>query len=322
MKPDERTPRGTLVTDDVDAAAALLRAGALVAFPTETVYGLGARADDAAAVARIFVAKGRPADNPVIVHAADRAGLAAVVGAWPAAAEALAALWPAPLTLVVPRAAGVPDVVTAGRGSVGVRVPDHARARALLAAAGVPIAAPSANVSGRPSATRAEDVLADLDGRVACVLRDVPGARVGLESTVVDTTSDPPCILRPGAIALAALRARVGRLVARPPDGDDAAAARSPGTRHPHYAPRARVRIVDGPSPARDTAWIGVTTPPPGYTRVVVVADVVAYAAALYATFRDVDAAGLAAIDCERVPEDGLGVALMDRLRRAADAQT
>lgn len=312
----------TLVTDDVAAAAALLRAGELVAFPTETVYGLGARADDADAVARIFAAKGRPADNPVIVHAAERAALDGVVAAWPAAAEALAALWPAPLTLVVPRAAGVPDVVTAGRDTVGVRVPDHARARTLLAAAGVPIAAPSANVSGRPSATRAEDVLADLDGRVACVLRDVPGARVGLESTVVDTTSDPPCILRPGALTLATLRARVGRLVARPPDGDVAAAARSPGTRHPHYAPRARVQLVDAPAPARDTAWLGLTRPPPGYGHVVITADVAAYAAALYATFRDVDAAGLAKIHCERVPEDGLGVALMDRLRRAAAAQT
>ncbi|MDT0632986.1 L-threonylcarbamoyladenylate synthase [Rubrivirga sp. S365] len=306
-----------LLTDSPAEAAAVLRRGGLVAFPTETVYGLGALARDADAVARVFAAKGRPADNPLIVHVARVADVAGVALVTPLGAALLEAFAPGPLSVVLPGRGGLPDAVTAGLDTVAVRVPGHRPARALLEAAGAPVVAPSANRSGRPSPTTWRAVVDDLGGRVDAVLRG-PLADVGLESTVVDATGEAPVVLRPGAVSFEALRERF-------PDtsllAERGGAVRSPGLRHRHYAPRARVRLANVPPERGDAeaAWIGLAAPPPGYGLVEVCPDVETYARRLFDLFRRADAAGLASIDAERVPETGLGRALMDRLRRAAE---
>src|SRR6266508_638281 len=193
-------------------AAAILRGGGLVAFPTETVYGLGANALDSVAVEKIFAAKQRPHWDPIIVHVAEAAAARGLIAEWPEAAERLAqAFWPGPLTLLLPRETVVPDVVTAGRANVGLRVPAHPVARSLIAAAGVPIAAPSANRFGHTSPTTAEHVLADLDGRIDAVL-DAGGCAIGLESTVMDPTTNPARVYRPGGATIEQLRAALSRL--------------------------------------------------------------------------------------------------------------
>ena len=308
----------TLFTRSVRDAAAVLRRGGLAAFPTETVYGLGAVATDADAVAAVFAAKGRPADNPLIVHVADADGITALTDLSDLAAALLAAFAPGPLTLVLPlaRRGVLPDAVTAGRSTVAVRIPAHAAAQALIRAAG-PLVAPSANRSGRPSPTTWQAVRDDLGGRIDAVLMGGPAA-VGIESTVVDVTGRVPVVLRPGAVTLADVQ-RVAPDAREADARDDA--ARSPGTRHRHYAPRALVRVVDAPEPAADAAWIGLDAPPPGYGLTETCATVEAYAHAVFAFFRRADARGMARIDAQRVPDEGLGRALMDRLRRAADGR-
>jgi L-threonylcarbamoyladenylate synthase len=297
-------------------AARLIRDGRIVAFPTETVYGLGARIDDAGAIARVFEAKGRPSANPLIVHVGTTQAARALASAWPESAQALAQLWPAPLTLVVPRAPHVSDLVTAGLATVGVRVPDHPVALELLVACGVGIAAPSANRSGRPSPTTAQAVLDDLDGRIDAVLEG-DQARTGLESTVVDVSAGEAVVLRPGAVTLDQLReVWPDARLARPDD----AAERSPGTRFRHYAPRAQV-LVEGPSPPPSPSWwIGVGSPaqPDRYAVVRRVSDLDAYARALFAFFREADDGGAASIVCQPVRLEGIGRALMDRIERAA----
>ena len=304
----------TLYTRSVADAAAVLRRGGLAAFPTETVYGLGAVATDARAVAAVFDAKGRPADNPLIVHVADARDLDALAHLPDVARALLAAFAPGPLTLVLPLRADLPAAVTAGRATVAVRIPDHETARDLIRAAGAPLVAPSANRSGRPSPTTWQAVRADLDGRVGAVLTGAP-TRVGLESTVVDVTGREPVVLRPGAVTLADVQ-RIAPDAREATGGDDA--GRSPGTRHRHYAPRARVRLVDAPDPSPDAAYVGLDAPPAGYALAETCAGVDAYARAAFDLFRRADALGLARIDAQRVPDDGLGTALMDRLRRAA----
>ena len=315
----------TLLTTDPSRAAHLLREGGLVAFPTETVYGLGARADQAAAVERIFEAKQRPADNPLIVHVADPEDVTMVAAIIPDIARRLMqAFWPGPLTLILPARSGVPRVVTAGLDTVGVRMPDHPVALQLLSEVGAPVAAPSANRSGRPSPTTWEAVSEDLDGRVEAILQGDP-ATVGLESTVVDCTGPEPVILRPGAVSLEALRSIVPS--ARERDASSDAVQRSPGTRHRHYRPDAVVRWIgpfDGgagpfPAPPGESAYIGLGLPPSGYARIRQVQDLEAYAVALFRFFRDCEQAGIKEIHCERVPLTGIGRALTDRIDRAAE---
>jgi len=309
----------------VERAARALREGRLVVFPTETVYGLGADALDPQAVARIFAAKGRPADNPLIVHVADTAAARRLAASWPEAAERLAeAFWPGPLTLVVPKGAHVPDITTGGLDSVALRVPAHPVAHALLAAAGVPVAAPSANVSGRPSPTRVEDARADLGDAVAVYVDGGP-TDVGLESTVVDVRG-PPRILRPGGVPREAVEAVVGPLASSRHEDT----ARSPGTRYRHYAPRARVELVapgvlverletlraEGHRVAvvasAENAPQGPDVHVPGPR-----ADASAWARRLFALLRDLEA-GRDVILVEEPPGEGLGEAVLDRLRRAA----
>ena len=316
----------------VRRGAEVIRAGGLVAFPTETVYGLGADAISAAAVARIFEAKERPRGNPLIVHLASAAALetiAAVVP--PLALDAAARFWPGPLTLVLPRAATVPLITTGGLETVAVRVPAHPVARALIAACGRPIAAPSANRSGRPSPTRAEHVREDLDGRVELILDGGP-TPVGVESTVLDMTTDPPMLLRPGGVTLEELQACLGGVDVLRGD-DDSAAGRSPGLRYRHYAPRAQVIIIEAGTGERVVApWIEAGRPValmtqrplslerPGLTVKTMPGDLGAYARDLFAVLRELDSTGVEGIFVEAVPREGLGLTIMDRLRRAASS--
>jgi L-threonylcarbamoyladenylate synthase len=312
----------TLVTRSPDAAARFIRSGEIVAFPTETVYGLGANLFDESAVAKIFAAKQRPADNPLIAHIASVDEIERVAREIPPVARRLVdEFFPGPLTLVLPKRAGVPSLATAGLDSIGVRMPAHPTAHAFLVASGTPIAAPSANRSGRPSPTTWEAVRADLDGRIACILEGDRTA-VGLESTVVDCTSDRPLVLRAGAVTLEALRRVEPATELGGPLGRDDA-PRSPGAKHRHYAPRAAV-LVGSPSsepPTRTSAYIGLDAPrdPGAWACVRTCTDVVGYARDLFAFFRECDDAGADAIVCQAIEPVGLGLAVMDRITRAAD---
>ncbi|CAN5782960.1 L-threonylcarbamoyladenylate synthase [soil metagenome] len=303
----------------VDRAGAVLRDGGLVALPTETVYGLGANALDADAVRRIFAAKGRPADNPLIVHLAAAEHLGQVAATITDLARTLAArFWPGPLTIVVD-AGDLPTVTTGGLRSVAVRVPAHPVARAIIAAAGVPVAAPSANRSGRPSPTTADHVAADLGDHIDLLIDGGPTG-LGLESTVVDARSDRPVIFREGALT----REQLGVMAsAVAPD------APSPGTRYRHYAPACPVEIVEpGELAARVTALRGAglragTVAParldtPGTVTIADFVDVDELARDLYGALRDAEAADIDVLLCTAVPETGVGRAVMDRLRRAA----
>ncbi|MEA1830762.1 L-threonylcarbamoyladenylate synthase [Methylobacterium durans] len=305
-------------------AARLLARGDLVAFPTETVYGLGADATDAAAVARIFAAKERPRFNPLIAHLPD-AATARAEGDFDAAASRLAdAFWPGPLTLVVPAHArtSVCDLARAGLASLALRVPASALAQDLLARVGRPIAAPSANRSGRVSPTSAAHVLGDLDGRVAAVL-DGGATPVGLESTVIACLGGPPRLLRPGGVPREAIRAVLGSDLL---DAEADAAERpvGPGLLASHYAPRAQVRLDAERIEPGEAALLFGPDHLPGLAEARAVtnlspqADPAEAAARLFAALRDLDASGASVIAVARVPMSGLGEAINDRLRRAA----
>jgi L-threonylcarbamoyladenylate synthase len=308
----------TRYTTSPAVAAKYVKAGGLAAFPTETVYGLGARAFDARAVRSIFRAKGRPSDNPLIVHIGDRADLPRVARKTTAIARKLMdAFWPGPLTLILPKHPALPRETTAGLDTVGVRMPAHRAAREFLRQVGEPVAAPSANRSGRPSPTTWQAVRQDLDGRIPCVLKG-GRAEAGLESTVVDCTGRVPIVLRAGAISLEQLR-RVAP-TARDATDRERATGRSPGLKYRHYAPHAQVRIARRP-PSRltqDDAWIGLRSAPAGARLTKMCKDARQYARELFHFFRRCERAGVKTIYCGAVPETGIGRALMDRLRRAA----
>ena len=308
-------------------AAHLLLGGELVAFGTETVFGLGADATQGRAVAAIFAAKGRPHFNPLICHFAEAADAFAHVGATGPAERLAAAFWPGPLTLVLPRRAGSPIDLLAGAGldTLAVRVPGHAGARALVRATGRPVAAPSANLSGGVSPTSAAHVLADLDGRIAAVL-DCGPCTVGLESTVVDMSGARPFLLRPGGVPAAAIEAVIGRL----DRGMTLAQAhnnrtlRSPGLLVSHYAPLLPLRLdVGTPRPAEALLAFGPDAPQAGLTwNLSATGDLVEAASRLFAGLRWLDAAapglGLTGIAAMTIPAQGLGEAIRDRLQRAA----
>lgn len=315
----------------VARAAAVLKRGGLVAFPTETVYGLGAHALDPRAVARIFAAKGRPAYNPLIVHLPDAADAPRLAAEWSEAAERLAAaFWPGPLTLVVPRAPEVPDAVTAGLASVALRVPAHPVAHALLRAAGLPVAAPSANRSTGVSPTTAAHVERSLGDRVEVILDGGP-TPVGIESTVVSLTGGGPTILRPGSLSADALRAVVGEVAVAAAGAEGRAARPSPGMLDRHYAPRAEVVLAPGGEALADAALgavrggarvavlpLGGAVEVPGAEVVPMPADASAYAALLYATLHRLDDQGCDRIVVEEPPEAPEWEGVRDRLRRAA----
>jgi len=319
MKAGKTETLGTAEAD-IRRAAGILRAGGTVAFPTETVYGLGADAANGKAVARIFEAKGRPRFNPLIAHVADSAAAQAVALFTPDAERLAAAFWPGPLTLVLPLApaAAISPLVTAGNASVAVRVPAHPVARRLLSAFGGAVAAPSANPSGRVSPTRAEHVLEGLSGRIDAVV-DAGPCPVGVESTIVGLSADSAVLLRPGGLPAEAIEACLGRPLGRPRAAPGAAPS-APGQLSSHYAPAARLRL----GVAREQAgpiWLGFGPGCEGATRNLSPSGDLAEAAAnLFHYLRALDrmAGPGGAIDVAPIPEHGLGAAINDRLRRAA----
>ena len=308
-----------MLTDDPELAGERLRAGDLVALPTETVYGLAADAANATALRRLYAVKGRPADHPSIVHLADAADAPAWSAAWPDAAQTLAdAFWPGPLTLVLPAGERAAPEALGGTGAIALRVPDHALTRAAIRASGTGVAAPSANRFGRVSPTTALHVAEDL-GRDVDLILDGGPCVVGVESTIVDLTGAQPRILRPGAVTEAmvaeALAAPLGTV------GDDA--PRAPGTLAAHYAPHLPVTVVEDPSEVADPASTVLIapsgTPAAGFHAVI---DAGAtredYAACIYAMLRAADMSGAARIAVVPPRPGGIGDAVRDRLRRAA----
>jgi len=325
-------------------AADCLRDGGLVAFPTETVYGLGVHALDRTAVQRLFEAKGRPSTDPLIVHVGswddveELIGEELLTGPYSRARRLGACFWPGPLTLVLPRGTRIPHEVTAGLETVGVRIPAHPVARALIQAAAIPIAAPSANLFSRPSPTRAEHVLNDLHGRIDMVIDGGP-TNVGVESTVLDLTTDVPTILRPGAVTREMLSQYLP-VVDGPSSDAQAGPTASPGMMAKHYSPRAPFTLYEGPhalermlgvvtGSGERGQLVGVLVPHehvPRFENLPVriadlgpARDLEGMAARLYAALRELDTSGVDAIFALGIDTtEGLGVALRDRLRRAA----
>ncbi|MBE2216376.1 MAG: threonylcarbamoyl-AMP synthase [Opitutaceae bacterium] len=321
---------------DLDFLADILRSGGLVAVPTETVYGLAAHALDAEACRRIFEAKGRPAYDPLIVHVASRVAADSVATFNAAAATLAERFWPGPLTLILPKKACVPDIVTSGRPTVAVRVPAHPLMRALLESSGLPLAAPSANPFGYISPTTAAHVQAGLGDRIGHILDGGP-CTIGVESTIIDVRdATDPVVLRPGGVAIEALAEALGRPVRvhqpAPKPGAglvEAEAELAPGMLERHYSPRTPLELRAAPFTAAD-----LRTPAPGIVRVCfsrpaaeaapdvrflsASGDAAEAARALFALLRDLDGAGFERIVIEPAPPTGLGLAINDRLRRAA----
>lgn len=319
----------------VREAARILREGGLVGMPTETVYGLAANALDGAAVSKIFTAKGRPQDNPLIVHISEFSQIKRLVKTVPESAAKLAeACWPGPLTMVLEKSALIPDEVSTGLPTVGIRLPSHPVARALISEAGVPIAAPSANLSGRPSTTTAEHVLHDMNGKIDAVLDGGP-CGVGVESTIVTLASDPPRLLRPGGVTLEQLRAVLGTVDVDPavmnplPKG---ARPLSPGMKYKHYSPKANVVILDGGEAAYfdyvnehaapgvaalcydgEEASLRVPSVRYGGER-----DYARQARELFEALRKLDEIGAETVYARCPPPEGVGLAVYNRLMRAA----
>ncbi len=329
--------------EEIYSCGMIIRRGGLVGFPTETVYGLGADALNGQACRRVFEAKGRPQDNPLIVHVASPSDVMNLTAKLPPLAEACMRLfWPGPLTLVVPKSELVPDEVTAGLNTVGIRMPDHPVALALIRAAGVPIAAPSANLSGRPSPTQAKHVLEDLAGKIEAVL-DGGACRVGVESTVLDLTGANPVILRPGGISREQLAEALEVPVAIDPGlHDQSATPRAPGLKYTHYSPRGRVILFEG-SPVRvwprmlqeagrakqagqkvgilctSEAAAALSAVQADYFRVLAPKNQPWEAAPkLYAALRECDEQGIELILAETFALTGMGAAVMNRLEKAA----
>ncbi|EOG8708358.1 MULTISPECIES: L-threonylcarbamoyladenylate synthase [Bacillus cereus group] len=319
-------------------AAKLLRENEAIAFPTETVYGLGANAMNDEAIAKIFEAKGRPSDNPLIVHIGTKSQLDGIVKEIPPVAEKLMEhFWPGPLTIILPRKEGISEKVTAGLHTVGVRMPDHPVALALIEEANVPVAAPSANRSGRPSPTLASHVYEDLNEKIAGIV-DGGATGVGVESTVIDCTSAVPTILRPGGITKEQLEAVIGTVSLDPALKDEKEKPKSPGMKYTHYAPKAPLSIVEGSrefiqrlvdEKKEEGFKVGVLTTEEYqhvYNADVVLScgvrsDLASVATKLYDVLRTFDASEVDVIFSESFPNEGIGNAIMNRLTKAAGHQ-
>lgn len=326
--------------ESIEEAAQLIRDGELVGMPTETVYGLGANALDETAVRKIFAAKGRPADNPLIVHVSCLQEIAPLVKEIPESAKRLMeAFWPGPMTLILPKSDAIPSVVSAGLDTVGIRLPSSEAARALIRAAGRPIAAPSANRSGRPSPTTAQHVFEDMDGRIPLIL-DGGASEVGVESSVIDATGEVPVILRPGGITPEMVErvlgdVRVDEHVMSPlAEGD---VVRSPGMKYKHYAPKAKTVIFDGEAErviaaicarydaaeasGERPAILGFDEHDFGTRTRISLGSVKRpqdAAARLFGALRELDERGETVALCEAVEATGIGLAVMNRMGRAA----
>lgn len=324
--------------EDIKEAAELLRKGEVVAFPTETVYGLGADATSDKAVQKIFAAKGRPADNPLIVHLANKEQIKEVVTEIPEMAHALIDQFlPGPLTLIFNSNGSCAYNVTAGLSSVAVRIPDHPVAKTILEACNVPLAAPSANLSGKPSPTSAEHVYKDLNGRISGIVDGGPTG-VGVESTVLDCTGERPVILRPGGITKQDLEAVIGEVDVDPALSNESSKPKSPGMKYTHYAPDSPLWLVDGDL---DFFQTQINQLKADGKRVGVIVseetsaslqgaeiftcgskyDLKEVAVKLYESLRSFDSKEVDVILCETFSEDGVGQAVMNRLRKAASQQ-
>ncbi len=320
----------------LDEAASALARGGLVAFPTETVYGLGASALDETAVKNIFVAKGRPQDNPLIVHVSNRTMLEQVVCEIPEVAEKLMKqFWPGPLTIIMEKSSRISTTVTAGLETVAVRMPSHPAALHLIEKSGVPVAAPSANISGSPSTTRASHVMNDLTGRVDYII-DGGACQVGLESTVLDITGETPQILRPGGVSLEALREVLGNVVYEPALKDSRETPKSPGMKYRHYAPKAALYLVDPGHEDKLRTMLAACREKGEKTGVLCHSDnhydadffidcgrdAESYARALFDALRHMDDLGAEVIFAE-LPKDSGGIvpALKNRMLKAAGGQ-
>lgn len=312
----------------LDQAAALLKEGQVVAFPTETVYGLGAVATNAEAVAKIFQAKGRPADNPLIVHIAQIQELEEIAYADQRAYQVAEAFWPGPLTLILPKKDVIPEAVTAGLSTVAVRMPAHPIAQALIKATGAPIAAPSANISGKPSPTQAQHVLDDLAGKIPLLL-DGGTVEIGLESTVLDLCSVIPQILRPGKITAQELTPLLGRVLQAPSQAPLQPSC--PGMKYAHYAPQGQIILSQTGQLSQAwqkyrqenpcvICWEESSQLLPEEANLIILGhrgDYTAYAKNLFTALRLCDTCQASYIIIEEVAEEGLGVAIMNRLRKA-----
>jgi L-threonylcarbamoyladenylate synthase len=310
----------TVLTTSPEEAAEFIKRGGVVAFPTETVYGLGADIFDENAIRKIFEAKKRPDDNPLIAHIGEIGQIRLIASHVPEIAQKyIDAFFPGPLTLVLPKSSNVSMIATARLETIGVRMPRNEVANRFLRACKTPVVAPSANISGRPSPTTWEAVYEDLDGRIDCILQGEM-TEIGLESTVVDCTADVPMILRTGAISLEQLQAVVQET--RVYERDENEKPRSPGMKHKHYAPNAKVVLADSKFQIPDSksrSFIGLVKPEGKFELVKVCDSVENYAHSVFAFFRECDRRKIETIYCETVEETGIGVALMDRLRRSAD---
>ncbi len=316
---------------DIETAARIIRRGGLVAFPTETVYGLGANALDEKAVTKVYEAKGRPGDNPMIVHisrASDIGQLTRMLS--PEIVALIENFWPGPLTLVVKKKESVPDRTTGGLDTVAVRMPDNQAALDLINISGCPIAAPSANLSGSPSPTRTEDVIADMDGRIDAIIRG-EDCRVGIESTVVDMTGEAPVILRPGVITAENIEAAIGKkvtydpaLTVEPSREDEDFAPKSPGMKYKHYAPKAQMLVVEGnrDNVKAEIERLKVLNERLGNTVGVILFEEKAFIEAahdFFASLRDLDNEGVDLILAGAMSEtDGVGFAVMNRMLKSA----
>lgn len=309
----------TVLTSSTTKAAEFIKSGGTVAFPTETVYGLGADIFNEKAVAKIFEAKMRPADNPLIAHVGNLEQIKDLASDITKTAEKfIEEFFPAPLTLVLPKSAKVPLSATAGLETIGLRMPKNDLALDFLKKCETPVVAPSANLSGRPSPTTWEAVFEDLDGRIDCILKGEI-SEIGLESTVLDCTSEIPLVLRTGAITLEELKNIIPETkLYKLTEGEQ---PKSPGLKHRHYSPRAKVFLIAdrGMPSAGSGAFIGLNKPERNFDLVKICASVEDYAHSVFDFFRRCDREGIRTIYCETVEEKGIGLALMDRLKRAAD---
>ena len=310
----------TILTKSTLKAAEFIKKGGIVAFPTETVYGLGADIFNEKAIAKIFEAKQRPNDNPLIAHVGSLEQIEILVEEiTPMAQKFIKVFFPAPLTLVLPKSKKVPLIATANLETIGVRMPNNEFAQKFLKACKTPVVAPSANISGKPSPTNWQAVYEDLDGKIDCILQGEM-TKIGLESTVVDCTSEVPLILRTGAISLEQLRkiipeTRLYKLT-------ENEKPKSPGLKHRHYAPRAKVVLFSSEFRVQNSksgAFIGIEKPEIDFDLVKICGSVKEYAHSFFAFFRECDRRKIETIYCETVEEKGIGAALMDRLKRASE---
>jgi L-threonylcarbamoyladenylate synthase len=309
----------TVLTTLPNEAAEFIKRGGVVAFPTETVYGLGANVFDEEATKKIFIAKGRPSDNPLIAHVADVSQISLLAShITESARKLIEVFFPGPLTVVLPKKESVPLIATAGLQTVGVRMPRHPIANEFLRLCEKPLVAPSANLSGKPSPTVWQAVYEDLNGKIDCILCGEQ-TEVGLESTVVDCNDDVPLVLRAGAVTLEQLQAIVPSTRLANVKEDDV--VRSPGLKHKHYSPKACVVLIDNPGEIvsrDDSAYIGLDMPSSDFRLQQVCSSVEEYAHGLFLFFRRCDEREIKTIYCQKVEEKDLGLALMDRLKRAA----